>query len=62
VAPKILGGGDGIPMAGGSGAKNMEQALMLNLSELRRFDNDVLFVGYPDYCAREREQGGCLQG
>lgn len=61
VAPKILGGGDGIPMAEGSGVKNIEQALRLNLSELRRFDNDVLFVGYPAYCAREKEQGACLQ-
>jgi diaminohydroxyphosphoribosylaminopyrimidine deaminase/5-amino-6-(5-phosphoribosylamino)uracil reductase len=61
VAPKILGGGDGIPMAEGSGVKNIEHALRLNLSELRRFDNDVLFVGYPAYCAREKEQGACLQ-
>jgi diaminohydroxyphosphoribosylaminopyrimidine deaminase/5-amino-6-(5-phosphoribosylamino)uracil reductase len=49
MAPKLLGGSDGVPMAKGSGAKNMEQALRLNLSELRRFDDDVLFVGYPEY-------------
>jgi diaminohydroxyphosphoribosylaminopyrimidine deaminase/5-amino-6-(5-phosphoribosylamino)uracil reductase len=61
VAPKILGGSDGIPLAAGSGAKNMGQALRLNLSELRRFDDDVLFVGYPEYGAQDGEQEACLR-
>ncbi len=62
MAPKILGGSDGIPMAAGYGARNMDQALRLNLSQLRRFDDDVLFVGYPEYGARESEQEECLRG
>jgi diaminohydroxyphosphoribosylaminopyrimidine deaminase/5-amino-6-(5-phosphoribosylamino)uracil reductase len=48
-APKILGGGDGIPMAGGRGPERMDQGLNLKDIRIRRFDNDILITGYPDY-------------
>lgn len=48
-APKLLGGGDGVPMAGGSGVRSMEESIGLRDLEIRRFDEDVLFTGYPEY-------------
>jgi diaminohydroxyphosphoribosylaminopyrimidine deaminase / 5-amino-6-(5-phosphoribosylamino)uracil reductase len=48
-APKILGGGDGIPMASGRGAKSVDQCLRLKDLRVRRFGEDVLFEGYPEY-------------
>lgn len=48
-APKILGGGDGIPMARGSGSDNLEKALTLTDLTIRRFGDNILFTGYPDY-------------
>ena len=48
-APKILGGNDGFPMAGGPGPKNMEDALRLKDITIRRFGDDSLTVGYPEY-------------
>ena len=49
IAPKILGGGDGIPMAAGRGPKTMEEALKLQNITVRRFGDDVLISGYPGY-------------
>ena len=49
VAPKILGGGDGIPMAAGPGPKTMEESLKLQHIKVRRFGDDVLIQGYPNY-------------
>jgi diaminohydroxyphosphoribosylaminopyrimidine deaminase / 5-amino-6-(5-phosphoribosylamino)uracil reductase len=48
-APKILGGGDGIPMASGPGPLNMDSSIRLKDIRIRRFGEDVLFVGYPEY-------------
>ncbi|MBN1850898.1 MAG: bifunctional diaminohydroxyphosphoribosylaminopyrimidine deaminase/5-amino-6-(5-phosphoribosylamino)uracil reductase RibD [Deltaproteobacteria bacterium] len=48
-APKILGGGDGIPMAGGHGPGDMGEALGLKDISVRRFGDDFLFTGYPVY-------------
>jgi diaminohydroxyphosphoribosylaminopyrimidine deaminase/5-amino-6-(5-phosphoribosylamino)uracil reductase len=48
-APKILGGGDGIPMAQGSGPLEMGQALGLKNVSMKRFGDDFLFTGYPIY-------------
>jgi diaminohydroxyphosphoribosylaminopyrimidine deaminase/5-amino-6-(5-phosphoribosylamino)uracil reductase len=48
-APKILGGGDGVPMAAGPGSKKMDECLVLKDIHVRRFDDDILVVGYPDY-------------
>ena len=48
-APKILGGDDGIPMAKGKGPKMMDKALTLKNLTTRRFKDDLLITGYPDY-------------
>jgi diaminohydroxyphosphoribosylaminopyrimidine deaminase / 5-amino-6-(5-phosphoribosylamino)uracil reductase len=56
-APKLLGGGDGMPMARGSGVKRMEECIGLGDLEIRRFGQDVLFAGYPWYGARRRAHG-----
>jgi diaminohydroxyphosphoribosylaminopyrimidine deaminase/5-amino-6-(5-phosphoribosylamino)uracil reductase len=48
-APKILGGGDGIPLASGPGPLNMDSCIRLKDIRIRRFGEDVLFVGYPEY-------------
>ena len=47
IAPKILGGGDGIPMVAGRGPKTMEESLRLQNIKVRRFGDDVLISGYP---------------
>ena len=48
-APKILGGNDGIPMASGPGPRKMEGCLRLRDVRVRRFGDDILVRGYPDY-------------
>ena len=48
-APKILGGDDGIPMVAGEGPKQMDQCLVLKNVQVRRFGEDILVVGSPDY-------------
>jgi len=53
-APKVLGGGDGIPMVSGPGAETMERCIRLGNLVVRRFGQDVLFMGYPDYGAVRR--------
>jgi len=47
IAPKILGGGDGIPMVAGCGPKTMEESLKLRNITVKRFGDDVLIGGYP---------------
>jgi diaminohydroxyphosphoribosylaminopyrimidine deaminase/5-amino-6-(5-phosphoribosylamino)uracil reductase len=54
-ALKILGGSDGIPMALGPGRKRMDEALSLRDTKVKRFGDDLLVIGYPDYETR----GGC---
>jgi len=49
TAPKLLGGNDGVPMAAGPGARQMDDCLCLRDLEVRRFGEDILTVGYPDY-------------
>jgi diaminohydroxyphosphoribosylaminopyrimidine deaminase/5-amino-6-(5-phosphoribosylamino)uracil reductase len=46
-APKLMGGGDGYPMASGPGAKTMEQCLHLENIRTRRFGDDLMIRGYP---------------
>jgi diaminohydroxyphosphoribosylaminopyrimidine deaminase/5-amino-6-(5-phosphoribosylamino)uracil reductase len=46
-APKLLGGGDGVPVASGPGARRMDECLLLKDIRIRRFDDDVLIQGYP---------------
>lgn len=48
-APKILGADNGIPMVAGEGPKQMDQCLTLKNVQVRRFGEDILVVGYPDY-------------
>ena len=48
-APKILGGGDGIPMASGPGPLSIDSCIRLKDMRIRRFGEDVLFIGYPEY-------------
>ncbi len=48
-APKLLGAGDGIPMAGGTGPQIMDHAFKLKDIEVRRFGDDLLITGYSDY-------------
>lgn len=49
MAPKILGGGNGIPMAAGIGPKSMDGCIGLRDMQVRRFDDDIMIVGYPYY-------------
>jgi diaminohydroxyphosphoribosylaminopyrimidine deaminase/5-amino-6-(5-phosphoribosylamino)uracil reductase len=51
-APKILGGGDGIPMASGPGPRTMNEARNLRDIRVRRFGEDILIRGYPA-CSRD---------
>lgn len=46
-APKLLCGGDGIPMAAGPGPREMSDALVLKEIRVRRFKDDILIRGYP---------------
>jgi diaminohydroxyphosphoribosylaminopyrimidine deaminase/5-amino-6-(5-phosphoribosylamino)uracil reductase len=48
-APRLLGGADGVPMAAGPGPKRMDQSLALKDLKVRRFGDDTLIRGYPDY-------------
>ena len=48
-APKILGGDNGIPMVTGPGPKRIDESLGLKDIKIRRFGNDLLISGYPDY-------------
>ena len=48
-APKILGGDDGMPMAAGPGPIKMDECLNLKDIRTRRFIDDILIEGYPDY-------------
>lgn len=48
-SPKILGGNDGVPMATGPGAGKMDRCITLNPIQIKRFGEDILTVGYPEY-------------
>ena len=48
-AAKLLGGNDGVPMARGTGPKRMDESLRLKDIRVRRFGDDTLIRGYPDY-------------
>ena len=49
LAPKLLGGGDGIPMIAGQGPESIEQCLKLKDLRIRRFEEDVMITAYPVY-------------
>jgi diaminohydroxyphosphoribosylaminopyrimidine deaminase/5-amino-6-(5-phosphoribosylamino)uracil reductase len=48
-APKILGAGDGRPMALGQGPTRMDQSILLKDVKVKRFGDDILITGYPEY-------------
>jgi diaminohydroxyphosphoribosylaminopyrimidine deaminase/5-amino-6-(5-phosphoribosylamino)uracil reductase len=48
-APRILGGSDGRPMALGKGPSSMDQSIPLKDIRIRRFGEDLLITGYPEY-------------
>ncbi len=50
-APRLLGGGDGKPMAEGPGPRMMKESTSLRNLRVKRFGDDILVVGYPDYDA-----------
>jgi diaminohydroxyphosphoribosylaminopyrimidine deaminase/5-amino-6-(5-phosphoribosylamino)uracil reductase len=49
LAPKILGGGNGIPMAAGTGPETMGGCIGLKNIQIKRFGGDIMLVGYPPY-------------
>ena len=49
MAPKILGGSDGRPMALGKGPGKMDESIPLKDIRIRRFGEDLLIMGYPEY-------------
>jgi diaminohydroxyphosphoribosylaminopyrimidine deaminase/5-amino-6-(5-phosphoribosylamino)uracil reductase len=46
LAPKILGGDDGIPVCRGRGPGLMKDAFSLDRVDMMRFDDDFLIQGY----------------
>ncbi len=46
IAPKILGGDDGVPVCRGKGPEKMKDALSLKRLSITRFEDDILFQGY----------------
>jgi diaminohydroxyphosphoribosylaminopyrimidine deaminase/5-amino-6-(5-phosphoribosylamino)uracil reductase len=48
-APKILGASDGRPMALGQGPSRMDQSIPLKDIRIRRFGEDLMITGYPEY-------------
>jgi diaminohydroxyphosphoribosylaminopyrimidine deaminase/5-amino-6-(5-phosphoribosylamino)uracil reductase len=48
-APKILGASDGRPMALGRGPSRMDQSIPLKDIRIRRFGEDLMITGYPEY-------------
>jgi len=48
-SPKILGGGDGIPMVAGKGPEKMDGCIRLKDVQVTQLGGDILLEGYPDY-------------
>jgi len=47
LAPKILGGDNGVPFTRGPGCDMIENCLALRPSMVRRFDDDIMIEAYP---------------
>lgn len=47
LAPKILGGDNGVPFARGPGCDTIKNCLRLTISKVRRFDDDIMIGAYP---------------
>ena len=46
ISPKLIGGKEAITPIGGKGYERMEQAITLNISEIHRFDEDIMIEAY----------------
>jgi riboflavin biosynthesis pyrimidine reductase len=49
VAPKILGGNDGVPEVGGSTPATMAGSILLEDVVSRRYGDDVVIEGVPSF-------------
>jgi diaminohydroxyphosphoribosylaminopyrimidine deaminase/5-amino-6-(5-phosphoribosylamino)uracil reductase len=47
LAPKILGGDNGVPFARGSGCDRIEDCVVLKDVMVKRFDDDIMIEAYP---------------
>ena len=47
LAPKILGGDNGVPFARGPGCDSIENCALLKDLMVRRFDDDIMIEAYP---------------
>jgi len=47
LAPKILGGNNGIPFTRGPGCEKIKDCLSLKVLMVRRFDDDIMIEAYP---------------
>jgi diaminohydroxyphosphoribosylaminopyrimidine deaminase/5-amino-6-(5-phosphoribosylamino)uracil reductase len=47
LAPKLLAGDDGVPMARGPGASLMDHCLRLKDIRVRKIGGDIMVIGYP---------------
>jgi len=47
LAPKILGGDNGVPFARGPGCDSIENCVLLKDLMVRRFDDDIMIEAYP---------------
>jgi diaminohydroxyphosphoribosylaminopyrimidine deaminase/5-amino-6-(5-phosphoribosylamino)uracil reductase len=47
LAPKILGGDDGVPICSGRGVDTMDRSIPVTRPTVRRFGEDVMISGYP---------------
>lgn len=57
VAPKMMGGNDGIPVFNGSGPERIKDLFELTRVSTRQFDSDMLFTGYIDPRNRPVDDG-----
>lgn len=62
TAPRILGGDDGVPMARGKGPERMDESITLRDMQLKRFDDDILIIGYPEYNNKAQGTGLKAEG
>jgi diaminohydroxyphosphoribosylaminopyrimidine deaminase/5-amino-6-(5-phosphoribosylamino)uracil reductase len=47
LAPKLLGGDNGVPFTRGAGCDMIKDCVRLNVSRVRRFNDDIMVEAYP---------------
>lgn len=47
LAPKLLGGDNGVPFTRGEGCDIIKECVKVNVLKVRRFDNDIMVEAYP---------------